>query len=62
MDGVKSREKITVSIGVGPNKLVAKIAADFKKPNGLTVVEPQQTESFLAPLPIDRLFGVGKNE
>jgi len=60
MDEVKSREKITVSIGVGPNKLVAKIAADFKKPNGLTVVEPQQTESFLAPLPIDRLFGVGK--
>ncbi len=60
MGEVKSREKITVSIGVGPNKLVAKIAADFKKPNGLTVVEPQQTESFLAPLPIDRLFGVGK--
>ncbi|MBS7614422.1 DNA polymerase IV [Candidatus Bathyarchaeota archaeon] len=60
MDEVKLREKITVSIGVGPNKLVAKIAAGFRKPNGLTVVTPQQTQSFLAPLPVDRLLGVGK--
>ncbi|MBS7656352.1 DNA polymerase IV [Candidatus Bathyarchaeota archaeon] len=60
VDEVKFREKITVSIGVAPNKLVAKIAADFRKPTGLTVVTPQQTQSFLAPLPVDRLLGVGK--
>ena len=60
MDEVKSREKISISIGVGPNKLVAKIAADFKKPNGLTLVKPEQTQDFLAPLPVNRLLGVGK--
>jgi DNA polymerase IV (DinB-like DNA polymerase) len=59
-DEVKSREKITFSVGIGPNKLVAKIAADFQKPDGLTVVKPEQTQSFLNPLPIDRLLGVGK--
>jgi len=59
-DEVKSRQKITFSIGVAPNKLVAKIASDFQKPNGLTVVMPEQTRSFLDPLPINRLLGVGK--
>ena len=59
-DEVKSQEKITFSVGIGPNKLVAKIAADFLKPNGVTVVKTEQTQSFLAPLTIDRLLGVGK--
>jgi DNA polymerase IV (DinB-like DNA polymerase) len=57
---VKSQEKITFSVGIGPNKLVAKIAVDFQKPNGLYVVKTEQIQSFLAPLPIDRLLGVGK--
>ena len=51
--------KLTCSIGVGPNKLVAKIAADTKKPDGLTVVPPEQVTVFLAPLPVSRLIGVG---
>jgi len=51
---------ITCSVGVAPNKAVAKIASDFQKPDGLTVVEPDAVESFLAPLPVNRLFGVGK--
>jgi DNA polymerase IV (DinB-like DNA polymerase) len=51
--------ELTCSIGISPNKLVAKIAADVQKPNGLTVVKPDQVESFLVPLPVDRLIGVG---
>ncbi len=53
-------ERLTCSIGVGPNKLIAKIAADEKKPDGLTVVTPNHVSSFLQPLPVDRLIGVGK--
>ncbi|MDH5795702.1 MAG: DNA polymerase IV [Candidatus Bathyarchaeota archaeon] len=58
-EDVKARENLTCSVGVGPNKLVAKIAADFQKPDGLTVVKPDKVESFLAPLPVKRLMGVG---
>lgn len=57
---MKSREGLSVSIGVGPNKLVAKIAADVQKPDGLTVVKPEEVEGFLDPLPVDRLIGVGR--
>jgi len=56
---VREERKLTVSVGVGPNRLVAKIASDFDKPDGLTVVKPSQVESFLAPLPVRRLHGVG---
>ncbi len=56
---VKTRQNLTCSIGVGPNKLVAKIAADIQKPDGLTIVESKQVESFLASLPVNRLVGVG---
>ena len=57
---VKTQQKLTCSIGIGPNKLVAKIAADTQKPNGLTIVKPGQVESFLSPLPVSRLVGVGR--
>ncbi len=53
-------EHLTCSVGIGPNKLVAKIAADIRKPDGLTVVKPEQMREFLAPLPIGSLLGVGK--
>ena len=56
---LRTQQKLTCSIGVGPNKLVAKIAADSKKPDGLTVVKPEQVESFLSPLPVGHLIGVG---
>lgn len=59
-DQVLSREKLTCSVGVGPNKLIAKIAADIQKPDGLTVVRPENVKSFLAPLPVRSLVGVGK--
>jgi DNA polymerase IV (DinB-like DNA polymerase) len=54
------QQKLTCSIGVGPNKLVAKIAADIHKPDGLTPVRPEEVKSFLSPLPVRRLVGVGK--
>jgi DNA polymerase IV (DinB-like DNA polymerase) len=57
---VKIQQKLTCSIGIGPNKLVAKIAADNQKPEGLTIVKPEQVESFLSPLPVSRLIGVGR--
>ena len=56
---MRNQQKLTCSVGVGPNKLVAKIAADEKKPDGLTVITPNQVKSFLAPLPVDRFIGVG---
>ena len=59
-DDVLTQQKLTCSIGVGPNKLVAKIAADIQKPDGLTLVRPEEVESFLSPLPVRRLVGVGK--
>jgi DNA polymerase IV (DinB-like DNA polymerase) len=59
-DDVKNQYNITFSVGVGPNKLIAKIACDSQKPNGLTVVKPEEVAFFLSPLPVDRLIGVGR--
>ena len=56
---VREERRLTVSVGVGPSKMVAKIASDFDKPDGLTVVRPAEVEAFLAPLPVRRLHGVG---
>lgn len=58
-DEIKAQKKLTCSIGIGPNKLVAKIAADYQKPNGLTMIKPEDVNNFLSPLPIDKLIGVG---
>lgn len=58
-DDLRNQLGLTCSIGVGQNKLVAKIAADSQKPNGLTIVKPEQMSAFLSPLPISRLIGVG---
>jgi DNA polymerase IV (archaeal DinB-like DNA polymerase) len=52
-------EKMTCSIGIGPNKLVAKMAVDSKKPDGFTTIRTNQVKSFLGPLPVGKLFGVG---
>jgi len=59
-NAVKREVGVTFSVGIGPNKLIAKIASDIQKPNGLTVVLPEEVEGFLWPLPVDRLLGVGK--
>ncbi|MBN2347524.1 MAG: DNA polymerase IV [Bacteroidales bacterium] len=59
---VNIREKtgLTASAGVSINKFLAKIASDFKKPDGLFVIKPQEAESFVDTLPIEKFFGVGK--
>lgn len=50
---------LTVSIGIGVNKFIAKIASDFDKPDGLVIIRPQDTASFLEPMPVSRLWGAG---
>ena len=52
--------KLTASLGIAPNKSIAKIASDFIKPDGLTIVSQEDIQKFLDPLPITKLFGVGK--
>jgi DNA polymerase IV (archaeal DinB-like DNA polymerase) len=56
---IAEREGLTSSVGLGPNKLVAKIASDFKKPDGLTVVVPEDVQAFLDPLGIRVIPGIG---
>jgi DNA polymerase IV (DinB-like DNA polymerase) len=52
-------EGLTCSIGIGPNPLIAKIASDYKKPDGLTIVRPHEVDAFLAPLGVRALPGIG---
>jgi DNA polymerase IV (DinB-like DNA polymerase) len=59
MEEVREREKLTCSIGVAPNKLVAKIASDYRKPYGLTVVREEDLRRFLSPMPARKIPGVG---
>ena len=56
---IKQKEKLTCSIGIGPNKLIAKIASDFQKPDGLTVVGPAAVARFLRQLDVRKLRFVG---
>jgi len=57
---IYEKQKLACSIGIGPNKLVAKIASDYKKPDGLTIVNDQEAEAFLKPLPVRKLLWVGR--
>ena len=54
------KTSLTASAGVGPNKLIAKIASDINKPNGICVVTPNKVLPFISELPVNRLYGVGK--
>ena len=56
---IRESEGLTSSIGIGPNKVVAKIASDIKKPNGLTIVRPDWARRFLEPMEVNKLYGVG---
>jgi len=56
---ILNSEGLTCSIGIASNKIIAKIASDFKKPNGLTIITPDQTKRFLWPLQVEKLYGVG---
>ena len=57
---IREETQLTASAGVAPNKFLAKIASDWRKPDGLFVIRPHQVETFLTPLPVARLPGVGK--
>jgi DNA polymerase IV (DinB-like DNA polymerase) len=57
---VKKETGVSFSIGIGPNKLMAKISVDCNKPDGITIVKPQNVKSFLSSLPVLRIPGVGK--
>ena len=56
---ILAQERLTASIGIGPNKMVAKIASDFHKPDGLTLVTPGDAEDFLASLAVRKIPGIG---
>jgi DNA polymerase-4 len=56
---VRARSGLVISVGVATNKLCAKIGSDLRKPDGLVVVPPGSEAAFLAPLPLERLWGVG---
>lgn len=57
---IASERGLTATIGIAPNKLLAKIASDHQKPNGLTLIPDTGREGFLRPLPVRTLYGVGK--
>ena len=57
---IRDELNLTASAGVAPNKFLAKIASDWKKPNGLFVIQPHEVHDFLLPLPVGRIPGVGK--
>ena len=56
---IKSETELIASVGVAPNKFLAKLASDYGKPDGFVVVPPDKVSEFLAPLPIGRIWGVG---
>lgn len=56
---IREKEKLTCSVGIGPNKLVAKIASDMKKPDGLTIIRPEEVEKFMDTLSVRKIPGIG---
>ncbi len=58
-DLIFRKTKLTASAGIGPNKLVAKIASDLKKPNGQFEVQPNDVAEFMAALPVRKIWGIG---
>lgn len=59
-DSIREETQLTASAGIAPNKFLAKIASDWRKPDGQFVIKPAQVEAFLAPLPVSKLPGVGR--
>jgi len=57
---IREELNLTASAGVAPNKFLAKLASDWRKPDGLFVIQPEDIDAFLLPLPVGRLPGVGK--
>jgi len=56
---IRRKEGLTCSIGIGPNKLIAKLASEAAKPDGIKVVKPEDIRTFLEPLPVRKIWGIG---
>jgi DNA polymerase IV len=59
-DRIRGELKLTASVGVAPNKFLAKLASDLEKPNGLTVIRAEDVDRILPPLPVSKLWGIGR--
>lgn len=57
---IKQEIGLNASVGIAPNKFLAKLASDMEKPNGFTIIEHENARSFIAPLAVDKIFGIGK--
>lgn len=57
---IQAKTQLTASVGIAPNKFLAKLASDFQKPDGLTIITPKQVDKILEPLSVKYLFGIGK--
>src|ERR1700730_6335027 len=57
---IREELRLTASAGVAPNKFLAKVASDWRKPDGLFVIQPKDVDTFLPPLPVSRIPGVGR--
>lgn len=56
---IKEELQLSASVGIGPNKFIAKLASDYQKPGGFTVIPPEKVLDFLAPLPVEKMWGTG---
>jgi len=56
---ILERVGLNCSVGIGPNRLIAKLASEYQKPDGLVVIRPEQIQAFLDPMPVSNLRGVG---
>lgn len=60
-DRIQNELKLSASVGLAPNKFLAKLASDMKKPHGFVKITPEEAAGLLAPLPVTRIFGIGRS-